>query len=345
MIKTMLRQYRRTVTICSLLILMPGLIAWIGNTFPGLPWFMPVLSLFYFLLFWIVIPLTFRDPKQKDQNPKVINLELWTFPAISWLTFLINDFVSADQTDLLLPAVEIGLGLLFILFGNYLPKSRPNSTFGIRIPWTYASAENWRRTNRLGGQMFVIGGFLLLLGACWSSAFYWLFPLIVLLLVVIPLVYSYRLYREEVREGKAAPITGKQMRSFRIAITTIVLIFVFAGFSMFLGKVDYRIESNEVVLSATLAGSTTIPYDEIESIQMEKNFDPGYRVFGIGNLKIYGGTFRNNENGVYTLYGEAGANQAIVLKTPDGEVILSLKDDQLLDQIYQELRAKIESDK
>ncbi|MHB8339090.1 MAG: SdpI family protein [Ignavibacteriaceae bacterium] len=57
----------------------------------------------------------------------------------------------------------IGLGLLFILFGNYLPKIPSNYFFGIRTPWTLSSELVWCRTHKISGALSITGGLLIIL--------------------------------------------------------------------------------------------------------------------------------------------------------------------------------------
>ncbi len=56
-----------------------------------------------------------------------------------------------DVTSLAL----VGVGLLFVLLGNFLGKTRSNWTMGIRTPWTLGSERSWTRTHRLGGFVFI----------------------------------------------------------------------------------------------------------------------------------------------------------------------------------------------
>ncbi len=51
-----------------------------------------------------------------------------------------------------------GVGLLFVLMGNYLGKVRSNFFVGIRTPWTLSSELSWNRTHRLCGKLFVVFG-------------------------------------------------------------------------------------------------------------------------------------------------------------------------------------------
>jgi uncharacterized membrane protein len=52
----------------------------------------------------------------------------------------------------------IGSGVLFVVIGNYLGKTRSNWFFGIRTPWTLSSDRSWARTHRAGGLLFVLIG-------------------------------------------------------------------------------------------------------------------------------------------------------------------------------------------
>ncbi|NCB31303.1 MAG: SdpI family protein [Clostridia bacterium] len=92
------------------------------------------------------------------------------------------------------PFVPLLVGVLFIAMGNYLPKCRQNYTMGIKTPWALNSEENWARTHRLGGYCFILGGFLLMLGTLLNL--WWLLFPVLLLTAIIPLVYSYLLFRK-----------------------------------------------------------------------------------------------------------------------------------------------------
>lgn len=53
-----------------------------------------------------------------------------------------------------------GIGALFIVLGNLMPKFRPNYFAGVRTPWTLASAKSWTATHRLAGRLFMLLGVL-----------------------------------------------------------------------------------------------------------------------------------------------------------------------------------------
>jgi uncharacterized membrane protein len=59
----------------------------------------------------------------------------------------------------------ITVGLLLMVIGNALPKSRPGFFVGIRTPWTITDTDNWIATNRLGGKLMMLGGLVIALSA------------------------------------------------------------------------------------------------------------------------------------------------------------------------------------
>lgn len=94
--------------------------------------------------------------------------------------------------------VPLGVGVLFVVIGNLLPRARPNWFVGIRTPWTLSSDRVWEKTHRLGGRLFVLGGILIalstLLGAAWSSG---VLIAVVAICSLVAVVYSYTEWRKE----------------------------------------------------------------------------------------------------------------------------------------------------
>jgi uncharacterized membrane protein len=94
--------------------------------------------------------------------------------------------------------VPFGVGVLLIVIGNLLPRARPNWFVGIRTPWTLSSDRVWEKTHRLGGRLFVAGGFLIAI-----AALFWVERAQVVLIAVIVfntatvLIYSYLAWKRE----------------------------------------------------------------------------------------------------------------------------------------------------
>jgi uncharacterized membrane protein len=89
------------------------------------------------------------------------------------------------------------VGLMFIIVGNLLPKCRQSYTMGIKLPWTLANEENWNKTHRLGGKTWVIGGIITMATAFIGS--FWILLGVLIVMVAVPTIYSYCLYRKQTR--------------------------------------------------------------------------------------------------------------------------------------------------
>lgn len=90
------------------------------------------------------------------------------------------------------------IGLMFAFLGNYMHHVKPNYFVGIRLPWTLANDENWRRTHELGGKVWFAGGLLIAVVCLFlkgTTAFAFFISLMVVM-VFIPVVYSYRLFKK-----------------------------------------------------------------------------------------------------------------------------------------------------
>ncbi|MEA3048636.1 MAG: hypothetical protein QOG84_472 [Sphingomonadales bacterium] len=164
----------------------------------------PAMTLLFAVFFWFLPALEPRD-RNLDRSQ---GLYLW-----GWTALLI--VMVAVETVMLSAALHWGLrtfaimtgalGLTFVLIGNQLGKSRRMYLVGIRTPWTLASEEVWIKTHRLGGKLMVAGGLLFLLSAFVpipSGPRAALFAAGIGMMVGVPVVYSYWLWRREKRAGQ-----------------------------------------------------------------------------------------------------------------------------------------------
>lgn len=152
----------------------------------GMPAILAALHLF-------CIVMTAADPKQKNIGAKPLGLVFWIIPSITLLIFSII-YASAMGVQ-----VNVGffvillIGVLFILLGNLLPKTKQNYTFGLKLPWTLNNPENWQHTHRFAGWCMVLAGIIIMLTAYWHNP--WIFFGILLLAVLAPVVYSFIYYK------------------------------------------------------------------------------------------------------------------------------------------------------
>ncbi len=153
--------------------------------FPGV---LVIVNLFFPVLLKI-------DPKYNNMDNKIKTLCHWIIPAVSLfcsLTTLSSAIGKQVPVARIAPAF---LGLLFIAIGNYLPKAVQSYTVGIKLPWTLNNEENWNRTHRMAGPLWILGGFLIIIISLLNlpSA---LITVPAVCMILIPCVYSYLLYRK-----------------------------------------------------------------------------------------------------------------------------------------------------
>ncbi|QAT49237.1 DUF1648 domain-containing protein [Caproiciproducens sp. NJN-50] len=131
------------------------------------------------------------DPRSQNINrsPQMKSISLWFIVilanAMDVLIILNALNVRFNMSMIVMALVGVGIAVI----GNYLPKCKFNYTMGIRVPWTLASEENWRKTHRMAGPLWVAGGILIALSGLLSLM--WLLYAALILLTVIPIVYSY----------------------------------------------------------------------------------------------------------------------------------------------------------
>ncbi len=128
------------------------------------------------------------DRLQSEGVPKrVLALCRWIIPVLSLILVPVMLYsamgVSFDM-DRIVCSI---LGIMFIIIGNYLPKCRRNGVVGIKIPWTLSSDENWDKTHRFAGFVWIVCGAAAIVGG-WTKPVVAIVALVAMIL--LPVVYS-----------------------------------------------------------------------------------------------------------------------------------------------------------
>lgn len=94
-------------------------------------------------------------------------------------------------------------GALYIVLGNYMPKTRRNSTVGLRVSWSMYNDATWRKCNRFGGIVMMLTGVATMVTALLADVLLTVFLMLGYLMAAtaIMLVYARRVYRAEIRSG------------------------------------------------------------------------------------------------------------------------------------------------
>lgn len=152
------------------------------------------IPLFMLAIHWLCLFATLHDPKKANVGRKMLVPLFWMVPALSCITsamFYANALGFAVNPGLI---VNVLIGLIFLLLGNYMGKVHQNYTVGIKLPWTLNSTENWNRTHHLASRCFLAGGLALLVNGWLLST-----PLLVtvaLICILVPTIYSFCLYKK-----------------------------------------------------------------------------------------------------------------------------------------------------
>ena len=208
----MIKKHLKTLIITSILTLLPilaGLYLW--DTLPeqvpshwdvngeidgwsSKPFFVFGLPCIMLAAQWLCVLGTAADPKKANHSEKVMHLVLWIIPVLSIILSAMTYMVALGHTVRVEVIMPLIIGLVFTIIGNYLPKCKQSYTVGIKIPWTLHSEENWNRTHRFAGRLWLVCGLGIMLTAFIGG--FWVFLPIVLVMVIAPTVYSYLLHRK-----------------------------------------------------------------------------------------------------------------------------------------------------
>lgn len=211
----MIRTHKKTLVLTSIIILLPiliGLVLWnrlpdeiathfgadgTPNGFSSKAFAVFGLPLFLLACHWICTLGTQFGPRKENISGKLMRIVLWVCPAVSLLcAFFIYGYAFSLPINFT-RIILLFLAVLFIIVGNYLPKCRQNYVMGIKLPWTLADAENWNRTHRLAGYLWMAGGLLLLPCTFVPSVSQWILLPLMVCMVGVPTVYSFLLARKK----------------------------------------------------------------------------------------------------------------------------------------------------
>ena len=167
--------------------------------------FATILTVFIFpgIIFLITILFQFMrrtDPNSDNYDKFQREYHRYTFViGLVFFAVQIMTIAAAFRMDFNVNLIFcLGIGSLFIFIGNLLPKTKHNYFIGIRTPWTLADEQNWFRTHRLAGKIWVLGGLIVALTALAPESFQVpVFLTILAVMVVTPFVYSYTEFRKK----------------------------------------------------------------------------------------------------------------------------------------------------
>ena len=278
------------------------------------------LPMILLVIHWICIIITAAGNLDKDQSSKALNMVLWIIPLLSWF---VNGMMYSIAFGYELNVISLSFGIfgiLFILMGNYMPKTKQNRNLGIKIRWTLESEANWNYTHRLAGKVWFIFGILFI--ACVfvpykiSSI---LMPILLVTAILIPVICSYKFYQKEKKEGKTF-VKDKKLRKYYIISGVILgVLFAVLAFIMFSGNIEMSYTDDSFTVKSTYTSDVTVKYDDITAVWYSEDYIEGQKVYGFNSAKLLCGTFRNEALENYGRYTYTGNNGFVIVETKNSK--------------------------
>ena len=174
---------------------------------------MPVLLIVFVILMQVITYFqekkiedepTPREQASRRNNIKVVRIvtivfEIFWLILICWMLWTSKEnanIETAQTTTNIVQFIWIALGILLVVIGNILPKSRMNSVIGVRTTWSMYNEETWSKSNRFGGIVLMVTGVAMVIASLIlkeSTLILANIGLMVLSSIVI-LVYTYRAF-------------------------------------------------------------------------------------------------------------------------------------------------------
>ncbi len=209
----MIKKNKGTLIVTSLILLLPifiGLLLWDrlpeqvpshwdmngeidGWSSKGFAVF--ALPLLLLVLHWVCVFASSADPKSKNYYPAMEKLVLWICPVLGLILSSLVYAVALGYSVSVEVIMPLLVGALFVVVGNWLPKCRQSYTMGIKLPWTLDNEENWNKTHRFAGKIWVLGGVVIMATAFFGG--FWLLLGVIIVTAALPTLYSYLLYRKQ----------------------------------------------------------------------------------------------------------------------------------------------------
>ena len=207
-----MKEYRGKIILTSVVTVRPiviGLLLWnrlpdtiathftfdnVANGWSSKPFTVLGIPIILTVLHLAAVTISLNDPKRKNIGGKMLSVVFWIVPIVSWVMFL-SIYTNALNMSINISMISgVLVGTIFLVTGNYMSKNRQNYTVGIKLPWTLNSTENWNRTNRFAGRLWLVAGAIMLVNIFLNQT-----AILIGMIVVIgvaPVIYSFVLYKK-----------------------------------------------------------------------------------------------------------------------------------------------------
>ena len=127
-------------------------------------WIFPAVSILVGSILALAVKIDPRKTNLEKSRRAYLAIWIGTMILMTFVTALVcysmvNGENASQSGHALMPKlITVGISVLLIVMGNYLPKTRSNWFFGVRTPWTLSSEQAWEKTHRFSGRLFILLG-------------------------------------------------------------------------------------------------------------------------------------------------------------------------------------------
>lgn len=171
---------------------------------------MIAITIFWLIFIWYYEKKAKSASQEKEREEAKSNAKVIYFVAggmtvmfgVMQCFFLYGNLVQERDNLNYLPfdinvVTNVLLGILLIVLGNYLPKTKLNATVGVRTPWSMQNDIVWAKSNRFGGMAGVFSGLVIIIQALLIKGMTSTLITvgIIVLFAIISTIYSYYIYK------------------------------------------------------------------------------------------------------------------------------------------------------
>ena len=164
----------------------------------------------YFLIRKFIYQSSTDDNSRTEKNLDILDtvitviLILFNVVNIFILIIMTKPEVMKSKESLIFVIVSSVIGVLFIILGNILPKTKRNNIFGMRMKFCMDTEEHWHIANRACGIGMVISGLVSIIsGLIVRNGSYIIYFIISLILsLTVAIIYSYAKIKGNTSNGE-----------------------------------------------------------------------------------------------------------------------------------------------
>ena len=170
-------------------------------------------------LFWQLVIRYFEKKASKTEDEKiqkealsnvnvlsVVSISMSVMYCVMQCFFLYRAYVEANANfdGSVIDTAQLScilLGVMFVVIGNFMPKTRRNGVVGLRIVWSMHNDITWAKSNRFAGASLIIVGILTIITSVFVEGMLATGLMLAYLFIslIVMLVYSYRVYKSQLK--------------------------------------------------------------------------------------------------------------------------------------------------